>query len=93
MAEKTKAISREQQYKNVLTEKGISINGCKFLRFEFDSERNGPLFHYALMEAKVKYHLFDFWNKNSVVVVPKDQEIVRTVTELALLLKGKELKA
>lgn len=92
MAEKTKAISREQQYKTILAEKEININNCIFLRFEFNSEKKGPLFHYAVMESHVKYHLFDFWNKNSVVIVPKDQEIVQTITELALLLGGKEAK-
>lgn len=73
MANKSTKTSREQQYRDILAKDGIRFEDCRVLAFVFEQERRPEIFHYALMDEKPDYYLFNCWDNNAHVVVPKDE--------------------
>lgn len=90
MAKKTKKQTREQQYGDVLENKGIRLDDCDVLAFVFPYPMSVELFHYALMAEKPEYYLFDGWESNAIVIAPKDEVNTEHITKIAEELRGKK---
>ena len=90
MAKKSTKTSREQQYRDILAKDGIRFEDCRVLSFVFEYPIKTELFHYGLMAEKPDYYIFDCWDKNANVVVPKDETNEAHITLIAEQLGGQK---
>ena len=80
--------TREAQYRAILAEKGLRLEDCRVLAFVFDYSMKAELFHYGLMAEKPDYYIFDCWDKNANIIVPKDETNAAHITLIAEQLGG-----
>lgn len=83
MATKKKE-TREEQYRRLLSERGIELNCCKVLAYSFRSNRGPHLLHFALMaNCAGNYVLFDASEDTAHVVVKSNDPVIDTIDTLA----------
>lgn len=76
--------TREEQYRRLLSERGIDLNSCKVLAYSFLSNRGPHLLHFDLMtNCAGKYVLFDASGDTAHVVIRRDDAIADTIDTLA----------
>ena len=90
MAKKTSKSTREQTYREIIEKEGRKWDDCKVLSFVFKYQMQTELFHYGLMAEKPDYYIFDCWDKNANVVVPKDETNDAHITLIAEQLGGQK---
>lgn len=89
MAKKEK--TREQKYKEALAISGIDWAAVKVACYSFPEENIVQIFHFALMNAKVNYILFDGMGESAYVILEKDDNTSpQRMAEIAGELGGKE---
>ena len=93
MAKKSTKTTREQAYREILAKDGIRFEDCRVLSFVFEYPIKTELFHYGLMAEKPDYYIFDCWDKNANVVVPKDETNDAHITLIAEQLGGQKTTA
>ena len=77
--------TRRELYTEILEQQGIHFKDCDVLAFVFEQELRPELFHFGLMmyEPRPIYFLFDCWDKNANVVVPKDEKNAAVIISIA----------
>lgn len=85
-----KALTREQEYREILTKDGIRFEDCRVLAFVFERERQTEIFHYDLMlrEPRPAYHLYDCFGVNANVIVPDDANNAANIIAMAEKIGG-----
>lgn len=83
-----KKITKGQQYEAILSQKGVSLSDCRVLGFRFpDFPLHAQSFHLRVM-CRVKYFLFDCFDDNAYIVIPKDSTDDDLLKEIAKELRG-----
>lgn len=86
-----KSITREQKYKDALAISGIEWATIKVACYSFPEEFEVQLFHFALMNARVNYILFDGVETSAYVLLDKDDDkSPQKIAEIAGKLGGCE---
>lgn len=76
--------TRESQYREILSQKGLRLEDCRVLAFTFPSEREAVHFHFAGM--RLNYYIFD--GVGETVTIVADPGAVDALTALALKCGG-----
>ena len=90
MATKSKKLTREQEYRQIMEKDGRRFEDCRVLSFVFEYPMQTELFHYGLMAEKPDYYLFDCWEKNANVIVPADEQNAAVIVGIAEKNGGKK---
>lgn len=69
MAKKESKKTRESQYAEILSKRGVTLAACSVLGFRFPDDIHAHGFHYDLMNANVEYLLFDAMAYGTAIVV------------------------
>ena len=73
MAKQTKKPPKRDQYREILSIRGINFNDCKVIAFIFKYPMQCRMFHFGLMEVEIEYIMFDSWEKHANVIIRKEQ--------------------
>ena len=68
----TQKKTREAQYRAILAEKGLRLEDCRVLAFQFPAERDAVHFHFVGMG--LNYHIFDAVGPTVTVVAAPGAE-------------------
>lgn len=93
MAKKSNKPTREQVYREIMEKEGRKWDDCRVLSFVFEYTMKTELFHFDLMVQTPVYFLFDCWEKNANVVVPKDEQNAAEIVAIAEKLGGQKTMA
>jgi hypothetical protein len=81
MATTSNKKSRADQYREILRGRGVRLEDCQILAFNFG--RDAALFHFCLMaDKRAFYYLFDGAGKRAYVITSKP-EYAKTIQEIA----------
>lgn len=69
MAKKESKKTRESQYTEILSKRGLTLAACSVLGFKFPDDMHAYGFHFDLMNANVEYLLFDAMAYGTAIVV------------------------
>lgn len=89
MADKKK--TRESQYNEILAERhNTNVARCAVVAFTFPNEGKQHGFHFALMQQKNTYYIYDGTENRAIVVMPRLDAEIRGVQALAAIYSGEE---
>ena len=84
MAKKESKKTRESQYAEILSKRGVALAACSVLGFRFPDDIHAHGFHYDLMNAHVEYLLFDSMaDGTAIVVILRDAEKADRIRAIA----------
>lgn len=93
---KTGKQTREQQYAEILSERGFELSKCTVLGFKFPDEAHAHGFHFDLMgatsEIKVEWLLFDSMADGTAIVILRSDKYAGFVRATAEQDDGTEYK-
>lgn len=96
MAKKESKKTRESQYAEILSKRGISLVACSVLGFRFPDDMHAHGFHFDLMNAdesvKRDWLLFDSTADGTAIVVIRGTEQADRIRAIAERLGGEEYK-
>lgn len=91
MAKKGQKRTLGSQYKEIIEGRGVKFSDCKILAYSFGTKGGAKALHYALMDGKIGYILFDCFDDVAQVIVLRGED-TGGIEELAVNLGGKEIR-
>ena len=92
MAKKENKKTRESQYSEILSKRGVALAACMVLGFRFPDDMHAYGFHFDMMFADVEYLLFDSMADGTAIVVIRGTEQADRIRAIAEKAGGKEYK-